>query len=86
MAKVVKMEVCSECDNQLPYALAGCLLTLGRELTGKSNEIKYQGDISDFGNEIGYQIGHIIKNMSESQISDFIHGLKHGISLTNGTH
>lgn len=86
MAKIIKMEVCSECDNQLPYSLAGCIFTLGKELIEKSDKIKYQGDVSDFGNEVGYQIGHIIKNMSESQISDFIHGLKHGISLTNGTH
>lgn len=86
MAKVIKMEVCSECDNQLPYALSGCVFTLGRELMEKSDKIKYQGDISDFGNEVGYLIGNVIKNMSESQISDFVHGLKHGISLTNGTH
>lgn len=50
-------------------------------------EIKYkEADISDLGNEIGIIVGNSIENMKESQISDFVHGLKHGISLTNGTH
>lgn len=73
-------------ENELPYTLAGCLHTLGQDLRQKSDEIKYHGDIADFGNEVGYAVGHIIRNMTESQISDFITGLKHGISLTNGTH
>lgn len=74
------------CENELPYTIAGCLYTLSQSLNDKSNEIKYYGDISDFGNEIGHSVGQIIKNMTEQQISDFIFGLKHGISLTNGTH
>jgi hypothetical protein len=49
-------------------------------------EINYQGDESDLGNEIGFAIGQIIKNMNNNQINDLIMGLKHGISLTNNTH
>jgi hypothetical protein len=86
MPKKIKIEECNECDNQLPYAFAGCLYTLGKSLVDSSDEIKYEGDISDLGNEVGYQLGQILKNMTETQIRDFIHGLKHGISLTNGTH
>ena len=46
----------------------------------------YDGDMADFGNEVGYALGSIIKNLKEDEISDFITGLRHGISLTNGTH
>lgn len=49
--------------------------------------VKYNnGDISDIGNEIGYTIGLILENMTEEEISDFISGFRHGVSLTNGTH
>ena len=49
-------------------------------------EIKYYGDVSDLGNEIGYTVGNIVKDMTEQETTDFIHGIRHGISLTNGTH
>lgn len=50
-------------------------------------EIKYNnGDISDVGNEIGFSLGKILPNLSEGEIEDFIHGIRHGISLTNGEH
>jgi hypothetical protein len=42
------------------------------------------GDISDVGNEIGVAIGEYLS--TEEELNDFISGLKHGISLTNGTH
>jgi hypothetical protein len=74
------------CENELPYTLVGCIHTLGTDLLEKTKEIKYYGDISDFGNEIGHSVGLILKNMTERQITDFIHGLRHGISVTNGTH
>lgn len=49
------------------------------------SEIKYDnGDISDVGNEIGFSLGKILPNLSEGEIKDFIHGIQHGISLTNG--
>jgi hypothetical protein len=42
------------------------------------------GDISDVGNEIGVTIGEYLS--TEEKLNDFISGLKHGISLKNGTH
>jgi hypothetical protein len=42
------------------------------------------GDISDVGNEIGIVLGEFMT--TEEELNDFITGLKHGISLTNGTH
>ena len=42
------------------------------------------GDISDVGNEIGVTIGEYLS--TEEELNDFISGLKHGISLKNGTH
>lgn len=44
------------------------------------------GDISDVGNEVGFILGQILPNMSNEEITDFIHGFRHGVSLTNGTH
>lgn len=42
------------------------------------------GDVSDIGNEIGIVLGDFI--YTESELQDFIHGIRHGMSLTNGTH
>lgn len=39
-------------------------------------------DFGDLGNEIGIVIG----TLTPDEIRDFINGLEHGISLTNGTH
>lgn len=44
------------------------------------------GDLSDIGNEVGFQLGSILKDMTEKEIRDFIFGFRHGVSLTNGTH
>ena len=63
--------------------LKECIQLLSKNL---QKPISYDGDIADFGNEVGYALGNVITNMTESQISDFISGLRHGISLTNGTH
>jgi len=43
------------------------------------------GDAADFGNEIGYCVGQS-HFFTEEDTQDFITGLIHGISLTNGTH
>jgi hypothetical protein len=43
-------------------------------------------DLSDLGNEIGFILGDIIKDMDDEDIQTFITGFKHGVSLTNGTH
>jgi len=47
--------------------------------------VRYEnGDLSDVGNEIGIALGNYIQ--SENDFKDFIQGLRHGISLTNGEH
>ncbi len=57
------------------------------EIGQKLPTVEYEkGDISDIGNEVGYQLGSILKDMTEDEIYDFIAGFKHGISLTNKTH
>jgi hypothetical protein len=54
-------------------------------LTQSLGDIPYDnGDVSDIGNEIGIVLGEFIT--TESELKDFIHGVRHGISLTNGTH
>jgi len=59
---------------------------IANQIKENSTNTKYEGDISDLGNEIGYAVGLCIDNMTDEQITDFIHGIRHGISLTNGTH
>jgi hypothetical protein len=50
-------------------------------------EVKYDNmDISDIGNEIGIAVGSILENMTQEEINYFINGIRHGVSLTNGTH
>jgi hypothetical protein len=49
-------------------------------------EIKYIGDISDLGNEVGVTVGEFYQNMNEEEIELFIQGFRHGVSLTNGNH
>jgi hypothetical protein len=48
------------------------------------SEITYQGDLSDIGNEIGIVIAKYFDETNT--VKDFISGLKHGISLTDGSH
>lgn len=53
----------------------------------KLDKVEYNnGDISDIGNEVGVAIGTLIPDMTDNEISMFISGFKHGVSLTNGTH
>ena len=44
------------------------------------------GDLSDVGNEIGIIIGKYISSDMGYELEDFIHGVKHGVSLIDGTH
>ena len=44
------------------------------------------GDLSDLGNEIGIGLGNVLSDLSADEISMFISGFRHGVSLTNGTH
>jgi hypothetical protein len=59
-----------------------------QEIIEQLNKAEYNGDLGDIGNEIGIIIGKYLsadKNPGY-EFDDFIHGVKHGISLTNGTH
>jgi len=58
-----------------------------KSVSSKFKIVTYNnGDISDLGNEIGIAIGKSIENIKDHEISEFIFGIKHGISLTNNTH
>lgn len=46
--------------------------------------VDYTGDVSDIGNEIGIVIGKYLDE--NNTVEDFIRGLRHGVSLANGTH
>lgn len=57
------------------------------ELSKRLPSVQFQkGDLNDIGNEVGFHLGHIIKDMTDDEIKNFISGFKHGVSLTNGTH
>jgi hypothetical protein len=54
------------------------------EIKAQLDKANYAGDLSDVGNEIGIVIAKFFDE--ENTVNDFISGLKHGISLTDGTH
>jgi len=48
-------------------------------------KVSYEnGDLSDVGNEIGIVLGNYVE--TEKDFKDLVTGIRHGISLTNGTH
>jgi hypothetical protein len=55
-----------------------------QEIMVQLASIDYEGDLSDVGNEIGIVIAKYFDE--ENTIEDFIRGIKHGVSLTDGTH
>lgn len=58
-----------------------------KRIIDQLNNVEYDGDLSDIGNEIGIAIGESIsKDEIGYETEDLIHGIRHGISLTNGTH
>ena len=58
-----------------------------KEIKVQFDTVKYDGDLSDIGNEIGIVLGkYISKDKVDDELNEFLHGIKHGISLTNGTH
>jgi hypothetical protein len=62
------------------------LILLIPQIELRISDMKYvEGDESDLGNELGYCIGQLMK-FSEEKTEDLIHGIRHGISLTNETH
>ena len=73
-------------EDQLPDTMQNTLYQVVSNLGKTMDTIKYYGDISDLGNEIGYAVGNTVKNMTERETRHFIFGIQHGISLTNGTH
>jgi len=57
------------------------------ELKQKLDDIDYIGDIGDIGNEIGFVLGsYICKDKMGYEYENFINGVKHGISITDGSH
>ena len=71
---------------QLNDTFAETLSKIATEISNRKLQQSYSGDISDLGNEIGHALGKVLSNMNEVEITDFIHGLRHGISMTNETH
>ena len=64
----------------------GDLNFISNSLKDRENEMDYIGDLSDCGNEIGLIVGECYEDMTIDEIENFIAGIRHGISLTNGTH
>lgn len=49
--------------------------------------IKFNGDLSDLGNDIGLNIGEYInKNKIGYEKDDLISGIHHGVSIIDGSH
>lgn len=59
---------------------------LANSLKERANQINFELDLGDVGNEVGIRVGNMVKNMTQEQIQEFINGFRHGVSLTNGTH
>lgn len=57
------------------------------ELVNILQSFSYEGDLGDLGNEIGIILGKYTKEGKVGyELSDFEHGIRHGVSLTDGTH
>ncbi len=56
----------------------------GKIFHSMEEAVEITGDLSDIGNEIGLIIGKYLNE--ENTVEDFISGLRHGISLIDGTH
>ncbi len=52
----------------------------------KNSKLIKNCDLSDLGNEIGIVIGNYTNDKIGFDKDDFIHGIKHGISISDGTH
>ena len=69
------------CDN-LKYSRSVNIINIENILY-----IRFVGDLSDLGNNIGLNIGHYINSEKLGyEKDDFISGLEHGISIIDGTH
>ncbi len=61
------------------------MVSISDNLKERALEMKYIGDLSDLGNEIGVVIGKSYLDMSDEEINLFVMGFKHGVSLTKNT-
>lgn len=53
----------------------------------KHTKLRNGCDLSDVGNEIGIALGRVVdKNKIGYEIESLIAGIKHGVSLIDGTH
>lgn len=52
----------------------------------KNGKVITIGDLSDLGNEIGIIIGNFTNDKMGFDKDDFINGIYHGISISEGTH
>lgn len=54
------------------------------------NELKsldyLKGDLSDLGNDIGFVVGKYLSKDSGFDKDSFLQGIKHGLSISDGTH
>lgn len=50
-------------------------------LIESSNQVNYSGDLSDLGNEIGYQLPRLYANWTDEDTENILAGVKHGIDL-----
>jgi len=56
------------------------------EIIRALNESTYDSDLSDVGNTIGIIIAKYFNEEMGFEKESFLAGIKHGISLTDGTH
>ena len=56
--------------------------SLVKGLDKRKEEMKYIGDISDLGNEIGKIIGQLYPNMNDVEVNELQMGIRHGISTS----
>ncbi len=54
------------------------------DIKAQLDKANYAGDMSDIGNEVGIAIAKYLGG--DNTIEDFISGLRHGVSLVDGTH
>jgi hypothetical protein len=59
-------------------------IDIKENIKNQLDKVNYRGDLSDIGNEIGIVIGKFINK--DNTVEDFIRGVRHGVSLANGTH
>lgn len=56
------------------------------ELSDKLSKVAYKGDLGDIGNDIGFIIAKYFDKANYDDLDSFISGLRHGVSLVDGTH